>query len=205
VLQCGVPQSPTLRSQQMCLCKLCCSVLQRVAVCSVLQCVAVWCAAIFDTQIPTNVSLQTVLQTISACCSVLQCVAVCCSILQCVAVYCSVLHLDVRHSVTNKYLLMSHTQSPSNFMSYTQLPHTTTHFNTRPHIFFQTSYTQSPRTISLLSVLQCTFCVAACSCNLQYFAIWCSVLQCVAVWCSVVQCVAVCCSVLQYVAVCCSM
>ena len=42
--------------------KLCCSVLQCVAVCcSVLQCVAV-------------------------CCSVLQCVAVCCSVLQCVAI-----------------------------------------------------------------------------------------------------------------------
>ena len=44
--------------------RLCCSVVQCVAVCcSVLQCVAV-------------------------CCSVLQCVAVCCSVLQCVAVCC---------------------------------------------------------------------------------------------------------------------
>jgi len=46
--------------------KVCCSVLQCVAVCcSVLQCAAVYC-------------------------SVLQCVAVCFSVLQCVAVCCSV-------------------------------------------------------------------------------------------------------------------
>jgi len=42
--------------------KVCCSVLQCVAVC--LQCVAVWCS---------------VLQCVAVCCSVLQCVAVCCS------------------------------------------------------------------------------------------------------------------------------
>jgi len=52
-------------------CRLCCSVLQCVAVCcSVLQCVAVCC------------SVSHVLQCVAVCCSVLQCVAVCCSVLQ---------------------------------------------------------------------------------------------------------------------------
>jgi len=62
--------------------KLCCSVLQCVAVyCSVLQCVAVCCS---------------VLQRVAACCNVLQCVALCCSVLQCVAVCCSVWSLHER-------------------------------------------------------------------------------------------------------------
>ena len=56
--------------------RVCCSVLQCVAVCcSVLQCVAVCCSA---------------LQCVAVCCSVLQCVAVCCSVLQYVVVCCSV-------------------------------------------------------------------------------------------------------------------
>ena len=49
---------------RMAIYKVCCSVLQYVAVCySVLQCVAV-------------------------CCSVLQCVAVCCSVMECVVLSC---------------------------------------------------------------------------------------------------------------------
>jgi len=52
--------------------RLCCSVLQCVAVCcSVLQCVAVCCS---------------VLQCVAEWCSVLQCVAVCCCVLLCIAV-----------------------------------------------------------------------------------------------------------------------
>ena len=50
-----------------------------LAVCSVLQCVAVFCS---------------VLRCFALYCSVLQCV--CCSVLQCVAEYCSVLQCDVK-------------------------------------------------------------------------------------------------------------
>jgi len=54
---------------------MCCSVLQCVAVCSVLQ---------------RNCWVITMKVAIP-CCSVLQCVARCCSVMQCVAVCCSVL------------------------------------------------------------------------------------------------------------------
>jgi len=53
--------------------------------CSVLQCVAVCCSVL------TRVALcSCVLQYAAVCCSELQCVAVCCSVLQCVTVCCSV-------------------------------------------------------------------------------------------------------------------
>jgi len=91
--------------------RVCCSVLQCVAVCcgggshyaclvcSVLPCVAVWCS---------------VLQCVTVCCSVLQCVAACCSacscgshdaclvcsVLQCVAAWCSVLQCVALTGVT---------------------------------------------------------------------------------------------------------
>ena len=57
--------------------RVCCSVLQCVAVCcSVLQCVAACCSVL--------------LQCVAVCCSVLQCaVAVCCSVLRCVNFYLS--------------------------------------------------------------------------------------------------------------------
>ena len=61
----------------------CCSVLQCVAVCcSVLQCVAVCCSE---------------LQCAAACCSVLQCVAACCGVLQCVAI--SIAHVQIPFEV----------------------------------------------------------------------------------------------------------
>jgi len=69
---------------------MCCNVLRYVAstlfvrlsmwtgtaICSVLQCVAVYCSA---------------LQCVAVCCSVLQCVAQCCNVLQRVAMFCSAL------------------------------------------------------------------------------------------------------------------
>ena len=62
---------------------------QCVAVwCSVLQCVAV-CSLICNS---TDLSLsEPKVQCVAVCCSLLQCVAVCCRVLQCVAVCCSVL------------------------------------------------------------------------------------------------------------------
>ena len=53
-----------------------CSVLQCVAVCCDVRCVAV---------------CYSMLQSLTVCCGVLQCVAVCCSVLQCLAVSCSVI------------------------------------------------------------------------------------------------------------------
>ena len=99
VLQCGV---------------VCCSVLQRVAVCfsecighyagqvvdfgsqlhmcvavccSVLQCVAVSVLAIT----PGKLLILGLRNALQVCCSVLQCVAACCNVVQCVAVCYSVL------------------------------------------------------------------------------------------------------------------
>jgi len=92
---------------------MCCSVLQRVAVCcsalqcddeychrhraarnvavccSVLQRVAVCCSVVVSTVIAIELS-KPVLQCAAVRCSVLQCVAVCCSVSQCVAVCYSV-------------------------------------------------------------------------------------------------------------------
>jgi len=79
---------------------VCCSVLQCVAVCSLIcdttdlslsepkvQCVAV-CSLICNS---TDLSLsEPKVQCVAVCCGVLQCVAVCCSVLQCVAV-CSLI------------------------------------------------------------------------------------------------------------------
>jgi len=69
--------------QNTCMCqkRVCCSVLQCVAMCcNVLQCVAACNTG--------NIHMQnkSVLQCVAVCCSVLQRVAVCCSVLQCVAV-----------------------------------------------------------------------------------------------------------------------
>jgi len=108
---------------------------------SILKSVTVCCSALRCAAACCRV-LQTTQLTfetfhLEECCSVLRCVAVCCSALQCVAVRCGVL------------------QSVADFAAD----------------FWE---------ISSRRVLQC---VAAC----------CSVLQCVAVCCSVLRCVAVCC------------
>jgi len=68
-------------------------VLQKVAErCSVLQCVALYCAPspVFTREC-TLFLLHMSHQCVAVCCSALQCLAVCCSVLQCVAVCCSVL------------------------------------------------------------------------------------------------------------------
>ena len=91
--------------------RMCCSVLQCVAVCcNVLQCVAVCCNVL------QCVAVCSVSQCVEwnqhttfmihwrMCCSVLQCVAACCSVLQCLAVCCSVLqYVAIRqYSVLDK-------------------------------------------------------------------------------------------------------
>jgi len=127
-------------------------VLQRDAVCSVLQCVAgdrgdsTSFSSSLNTPAPPSTSrfvLQRVIvccsmsQDIVVCCSVLQWVAVGCSALQCVAVCCSVLQCVLQE---------------------------------------RGSKIMSPQLVLL--VLQC---VAVCCSVLQCVAVCCSVLQCVAV------------------------
>jgi len=68
---------------------VCCSVLQRVAVCCIVGEVAV---ELYQ----QVVACCSVLQRVAACCSVLQRVAACCSVLQCIAVCCSALQRDTR-------------------------------------------------------------------------------------------------------------
>jgi len=83
---------------------LCCSVLQRVAVCcSVLHCVVRQARSRMNESclfqlarsllfyIAVRIVCCSVLQCVAVCCSVLQCVAVCCSVFQCVALCCFVL------------------------------------------------------------------------------------------------------------------
>jgi len=97
---------------------VCCSVLQRVAVCSsgalcvhfqrlpgmLLQCVAACCSVVQRVAVCCIVlqrvltSSRYVLQCVAVCCSVFQCVAVCCSVLQRVTVCCSVLQCVVNNN-----------------------------------------------------------------------------------------------------------
>jgi len=65
-------------------------VLQYVAVCNVLQCVAMCCSVLqwyegIMIGVVNGSDPRPVLQCVAVCCSVLQCVAVCCNVLQCVA------------------------------------------------------------------------------------------------------------------------
>ena len=88
----------------------CCCVLQWVAVgCSEWQCVAVCCSGLQCVAVCRGALCMS---PCKPCCSVLQCVAVCCSVLQCVAVCCSVLQW---HSGLNEWreLWNPHTYSPS--------------------------------------------------------------------------------------------
>jgi len=95
---------------RFCLCCVCCSVLQCVAVycaanlrllsqvlfalqcvamcSSVLQCVAMCCSVLCGKIAPFVTDFVCV-EVCYVCCSVWQCVAVCCSVFQCVAVYCA--------------------------------------------------------------------------------------------------------------------
>ena len=194
---------------------VCCSVLQCVAVCcSVLQCVAVCCSAsaqyLVSQKDPFHISVAvccSALQCVAVRCSVLQCVAVCCSVLQCVAVCCSVTaqHLASQRDHVSVYLYV--------FVQY---------FASKRHPFHFPVYLRVPKQYVAshpVSILGTRFCRG-------FSESCCSVMQCVAVCCSVhsllhrifwkmLQCNAVCCSVLQYalasaedflkvVAVCCS-
>jgi len=62
---------------------VCCSVLQRVAVSSVLQCLSTGSATSLVST--TFLEVASVVQCVAVCCSVLQRVAVCCSVLQCLS------------------------------------------------------------------------------------------------------------------------
>ena len=64
---------------------VCCSVLQRVALCVVVWCSVLQCGAVYCS----------VFQCVAVCSSAWQCVAVCCNVLHCVAVCCSVLHMPL--------------------------------------------------------------------------------------------------------------
>jgi len=71
-----------------------CCVLQCVAVCcSVLQCVVAWCTACCSVLKPTRLDYKMchMHDDIAVRGSAWRCIAVCCSVLQCVAVCCSVL------------------------------------------------------------------------------------------------------------------
>ena len=75
----------------LCVCAVCCSVLQCV---SVLQCAALHLIASAPCH---SISPFCTLQCVAVCCSVCQCVAVCgiafdCIVLQCVSVCCSARH-----------------------------------------------------------------------------------------------------------------
>jgi len=136
---------------------VCCSVLQRVAVCcsawqcqtpdashsclqtqqsavscSVLQCVAV-CCSVLQCMAVSDARRLTLLPANTAISSELQCVAVCCSVMQCVAVCCSVLQCVAVHGSVRRP--MPHTLACTPRRAEAQhtatLQHTaTTHCNT---------------------------------------------------------------------------
>ena len=109
--------------------RLCCSVLQCVAVCSsVMQCVAVWCSVQQCVAVCCSV-----LQCVAVCCSVMQCDAVCSSVLQCVAVCCSVLQYVVVCDMSTPTLVIQqqwlhrHTARYCKTLQHTLLEHTKVH------------------------------------------------------------------------------
>jgi len=97
---------------------MCCGMLQYVTVCySVLQCVAVYCGALFQRYL--------LLLAAGMCCSVLQCIAICCSVLHYVVVYC--------FNVTSHRLLQVCTQcehTATHCINCSILQHPAAHCNT---------------------------------------------------------------------------
>ena len=169
---------------------MCCSMLQRVAVCcGVLQCVTL--DATTETSLWRCSVCCSMLQCVAACCGVLWCVAVIYRVLQCVAVCCSVLQLVTAYCSELQRVAVFEVRCP-------KPDEPTEAVSVLQHV------------AGCCSVLQG---VAGCCRVLQRVAACCSVLQCVTldatnktsirrrlVCCSVLQCVAVCCSLLQCVA-----
>ena len=163
---------------------MCCSVLQRAAVCE---------HAVMSANVAVDTSEATSNCYSRTWCR-LQCVAVCCSVLQCVA---------ANDNVGRSRNIKSDICAPD---VYTDGRHNT-HMNESYLEYGKISVDKRGFEFVFVQIAVCCRvlqCVAVCCSVLQCAAVWCSVMQCVAVCCSVLQCVAVYCGVVQCVAVCCS-